>query len=64
MIYREGGLCYATPGFENPKFRNHVFKLQKDLFGLKQAPRAYEHLKSFLLEKGFKMGSSKAMILS
>jgi hypothetical protein len=46
------------PGFESSKFPNHVFKLQKALYGLKQAPRAwYERLKSFLLSKGFKMGS-------
>jgi len=46
------------PSFENPKFPNHVFKLHKALYGLKQAPRAwYEHLKTFLLNKGFKMGS-------
>jgi hypothetical protein len=46
------------PGFESSMFPNHVFKLQKALYGLKQAPRAwYERLKSFLLSKGFKMGS-------
>jgi len=46
------------PGFENPKFPNHVFKLHKALYGLKQAPRAwYERLKAFLLAKDFKMGS-------
>ena len=46
------------PGFENPKFPNRVFKLQKALYALKQAPRAwYDRLKKFLLGKGFKMVS-------
>jgi hypothetical protein len=46
------------PSFESSKYPNHVFKLQKTLYGLKQAPRSrYEHLKSSLLSKSFKMGS-------
>nr|AAT76321.1 putative integrase [Oryza sativa Japonica Group]ABF97341.1 retrotransposon protein, putative, unclassified [Oryza sativa Japonica Group] len=45
------------PGFENPDFPNHVFKLSKALYGLKQAPRPwYDRLKNFLLAKGFTMG--------
>src|SRR6266498_4838439 len=45
------------PGFENPKYPDHVFKLSKALYGLKQAPGAwYDRLKNFLLEKGFSMG--------
>nr|ABA98045.1 retrotransposon protein, putative, unclassified [Oryza sativa Japonica Group] len=45
------------PGFENPDFPNHVFKLSKALYGLKQAPRAwYDRLKNFLLAKGYTMG--------
>jgi hypothetical protein len=46
------------PGFKNPKYPNHVYKLHKALYGLKQALRAwYERLKAFLLANGFKMGS-------
>ena len=45
------------PGFESFDFPNHVFKLLKDLYSLKQAPRAwYERLSNFLLEKGFSKG--------
>ena len=44
------------PGFENPEFSNHVFKL-KALYGLKQASRAwYEQFRKFLLENGFTLG--------
>jgi len=45
------------PGFEDPKFPNHVYKLHKALYGLKQAPRAwYECLRDFLVKKGFEIG--------
>jgi hypothetical protein len=45
-------------GFQSSKFSNTVFKLQKALYSLKQAPRSYyERLKSFLLTKGSKKGS-------
>jgi hypothetical protein len=46
------------PTFKSAKFPNHVFKLQRALYSLKEAPRAwYERLKYFLLAKGFNMGS-------
>ena len=45
------------PGFQSFNFPNHVFKLKKTLYGLKQTPRTwYERLNKFLLENGFKMG--------
>jgi len=44
-------------GFEDPKKPNHVYKLSKALYSLKQAPRAwYERLRDFLVSKGFKIG--------
>ena len=45
------------PGFKNFDFPNHIFKLSKALYELKQALRAwYERLGKFLLEKGFSKG--------
>jgi hypothetical protein len=42
------------PGFKDPRYPNHVYRLSKALYGLKQAPRAwYERLRYFLIEKGF-----------
>ncbi|KAK9048876.1 hypothetical protein SSX86_032155 [Deinandra increscens subsp. villosa] len=42
------------PGFINPSFPNHVCKLNKAIYGLKQASRAwYEELKTYLLSQGF-----------
>jgi hypothetical protein len=46
-----------SPGFEDPKFSNHVYKLQKTLYGLKARPKAwYECLKEFSLKQGFEIG--------
>jgi hypothetical protein len=44
------------PGFEDSEYPNHVYKLSKALYRLKQAPRAwYECLRDFLITKGFKV---------
>ncbi|KAD4178523.1 hypothetical protein E3N88_27114 [Mikania micrantha] len=46
------------PGFEDPKFPDHVCKLDKALYGLHQAPRKwYETLSSFMLANNFKRGT-------
>jgi len=45
------------PSFGDEKKPNHVYKLKKALFGLKQAPRAwFERLRNFFISKGFIMG--------
>ena len=45
------------PGFKDPRYPNHVYRLSKMLYGLKQASKAcYEHLRDFLIEKGFTIG--------
>jgi hypothetical protein len=45
------------PSFEDSEYPNHVYKLSKALYRLKQAPRAwYECLRNFLITNGFKVG--------
>jgi hypothetical protein len=42
------------PSFEDEEYPNHVYKLHKVLYGLKQAKRAwYECLRDFIIENGF-----------
>ena len=44
-------------GFEDPQFPDHVLRLKKALYCLKQAPRAwYDWLTHYLLDRGFKKG--------
>ncbi|GJS96947.1 retrovirus-related pol polyprotein from transposon TNT 1-94 [Tanacetum coccineum] len=44
-------------GFVNPDFLDHVYRLKKALYSLKQAPRAwYDKLTSFLIEHHFTKG--------
>ncbi|GJZ52916.1 putative ribonuclease H-like domain-containing protein [Tanacetum coccineum] len=43
--------------FEDPDFPNKVYKVEKALYGLHQAPRAwYETLSTYLLDNGFHRG--------
>ncbi|GKC18923.1 putative ribonuclease H-like domain-containing protein [Tanacetum coccineum] len=45
-------------GFEDLEFPNKVYKVEKALYGLHQAPRAwYETLSTYLLENGFIRGT-------
>ncbi|GKA89961.1 putative ribonuclease H-like domain-containing protein [Tanacetum coccineum] len=45
-------------GFVDPEFLNRVYKVEKALYGLHQAPRAwYETLSTYLLENGFRRGT-------
>ncbi|GKD94477.1 putative ribonuclease H-like domain-containing protein, partial [Tanacetum coccineum] len=52
-IEEEVYVC-QPPGFEDPDFPDRVYKVEKALYGLYQAPRAwYETLSTYLLENGF-----------
>ncbi|GJR46754.1 putative ribonuclease H-like domain-containing protein [Tanacetum coccineum] len=45
-------------GFEDPEFPDRVYKVEKALYGLHQAPRAwYETLSTYLLENRFQRGT-------
>jgi hypothetical protein len=53
------------PGFDDLKRPNHVYKLHKALYRLKQAPRAwYECLKDFFLKQGFEIGKADATLFT
>ena len=53
------------PGFEDPKYPNHIYKLDKALYGVKQAPRAwYDCLKDLLLKQGFEIGKADATLFT
>nr|GFA50784.1 hypothetical protein [Tanacetum cinerariifolium] len=55
-IEEEVYVC-QPPGFEDPNFPDRVYKVEKALYGLHQAPRAwYETLLTYLLDNGFQIG--------
>ncbi|GKC58708.1 putative ribonuclease H-like domain-containing protein [Tanacetum coccineum] len=56
-IEEEVYVC-QPPGFEDPEFPDKVYKVEKALYGLHQAPRAwYETLSTYLLDNGFQRGT-------
>ncbi|GJT03311.1 putative ribonuclease H-like domain-containing protein [Tanacetum coccineum] len=56
-IEEEVYVC-QPPGFEDPQFPDKVYKVEKALYGLHQAPRAwYKTLSTYLLENGFRRGT-------
>ena len=56
-IEEEVYVC-QPPGFEDPKFPDRVYRLDKALYGLHQAPRAwYDTLSTYLLENDLKRGT-------
>ncbi|GJU76340.1 putative ribonuclease H-like domain-containing protein [Tanacetum coccineum] len=55
-IEEEVYVC-QPPGFEDPEFPDKVYKVEKALYGLHQAPRAwYKTLSTYLLDNGFQRG--------
>nr|GEV10783.1 putative ribonuclease H-like domain-containing protein [Tanacetum cinerariifolium] len=57
IIEDEVYVCQPT-GFKDPHFSNKVFKVEKALYGLHLAPRAwYETLSTYLLENRFRIGT-------
>ncbi|GJY17254.1 putative ribonuclease H-like domain-containing protein [Tanacetum coccineum] len=55
-IEEEVYVC-QPPGFEDPDFPDRIYKVEKALYRLHQAPRAcYETLSTYLLDNGFQRG--------
>ncbi|GJR11196.1 putative ribonuclease H-like domain-containing protein [Tanacetum coccineum] len=56
-IEEEVYVC-QPPSFEDPQFPDKFYKVEKALYGLHQAPRAwYETLSTYLLENRFRRGT-------
>ncbi|GJW87057.1 putative ribonuclease H-like domain-containing protein [Tanacetum coccineum] len=56
-IQEEVYVC-QPPDFEDPQFPDKVYKVEKSLYGLNQAPRAwYETLSTYLLKNRFRRGT-------
>ncbi|GKF73201.1 putative ribonuclease H-like domain-containing protein, partial [Tanacetum coccineum] len=56
-IEEEVYVC-QPPGFEDPQFPDKASKVEKALYGLHQAPKAwYETLSTYLIKNGFRRGT-------
>ncbi|GJV70497.1 putative ribonuclease H-like domain-containing protein [Tanacetum coccineum] len=56
-IKKEVYVC-QPPGFKDPQLPDKVYKVEKALYGLHQAPRAwYKTLSTYLIENGFRRGT-------
>ncbi|GJW04490.1 retrovirus-related pol polyprotein from transposon TNT 1-94 [Tanacetum coccineum] len=63
-IEEEFYVC-QPPGFKDPDFPGRVYKVEKALYRLHQAPRAwYETLSTYLLDNGFQRGKIEKICLS
>jgi hypothetical protein len=52
-----------SPRSKDPRYCNHVYRVSKALYRLKQTPRAwYDCLLDFLIEKGFNIGMVDAIL--
>ncbi|GJR41944.1 putative ribonuclease H-like domain-containing protein [Tanacetum coccineum] len=57
IVIRNKARLVAQWGFEDPDFPDRVYKVEKALYGLHQAPRAwYETLSTYLLDNRFQRG--------
>ncbi|GKD29961.1 putative ribonuclease H-like domain-containing protein [Tanacetum coccineum] len=62
-IEEEVYIC-QPPRFKDPDFPDRVYKVEKALYGLHQAPRAwYETLSTYLLDNGFQRGKINKTLL-
>jgi hypothetical protein len=53
------------PGFEDDRYPDHVYKLSKALYDLKQAPTTwYECLRDFLITNAFKVGKADPILFT
>jgi hypothetical protein len=62
---KEDGYVEQPPDFESEEYTNHIYKLHKALYELKQAPRAwYKCLSDFLIKNGFRIGKADSTLFT